>query len=137
MAGDCIFCKIASGAIPALTLFADEAAVAFLDIGPLAPGHTLLIPRAHYSNLSDMPADAAARLASLLPRLVFAVQRATGCTGVNVLQNNGRSAGQIVEHVHIHVIPRTDGDGLGFRWNAGKYGVGQAEALQAQLKAAL
>lgn len=137
MAADCIFCKIAAGQIPATTFFTSDDALAFLDIAPLAPGHALLIPRAHYARLGDMPAEAAAGLAAHLPRLVQAILGATGAAGVNILQNNGRAAGQVVDHVHFHLIPRSEGDRLGYRWNAGKYAPGQADELQRRLLTAL
>jgi histidine triad (HIT) family protein len=134
---DCIFCKIVAGQIPALRVFEDEAVLAFLDVGPLAEGHVLVIPKRHYHRLEDMPADAVADLARHLPRLGRAVMKATSAPGYNVLQNNGREAGQVVGHVHVHIIPRAAGDGLGYRWNASKYPNGRADEVRQQLVAAL
>lgn len=116
---DCVFCKIAAGELPATTVLEDEAAVALMDIRPLAEGHVLLVPRGHFVTLDEMPADAASAMLRHLPALVKAVQAATGCEGVNVLQNNGRVAHQEVLHVHFHVIPRTSGDAWHFNWPAG------------------
>ena len=132
-AADCIFCKIASGEIPSIRIFEDSGALAFLDIGPLSPGHTLLIPKQHYTSLLDVPRDVLTSLASHLPALARAVMKATGASGLNVLQNTGESAGQAVFHLHIHLIPRTEGDGLGYRWNAGTYGEGEAQSLQSKI----
>ena len=134
---NCIFCKIVAGDIPSLKVLETDAALAFLDIGPLAEGHVLLIPRDHHLTLLEMPDDAVAELARLLPRLARAVQAATGADARNILQNNGRASGQEVPHVNIHIIPRRPADGLGYRWNAGTYPQGRAEALQARLGEAL
>ena len=121
---DCIFCRIVAGDIPCAQLLADETAIAFLDIGPLARGHVLLIPREHYVTLDAMPADAAARLLGHLPALASAVRKATGCEGYNVLQSNGPVAHQVVPHVHFHIIPRDPGDEFHFNWPAGSYPAG-------------
>ncbi len=134
---DCIFCKIVAGEIPCAKLLDDEAGVAFLDIGPLARGHVLLIPRGHYVTLDEMPADAAGALLRHLPALAKAVRQVTGCEGFNVLQNNGRIAHQVVQHVHFHVIPRSAGDEFHFNWPGGAYESGQIEALADQIRAAL
>lgn len=130
---DCIFCKIARGLIPALKVWKSEHAVAFLDTGPLADGHTLVIPKNHYRDLRDTPAEVLCSLVTILPRLADAVMRATDATGLNLLQNTGRSSGQAVFHIHFHLIPRTEDDGLGYRWNAGTYGEGGAEAMRSRI----
>ena len=105
-----------------------------MDISPLGEGHVLLIPKAHYATVDQMPADAAAGLLRHLPALVRAVQAATGCQGVNVLQNNGAAAHQAVGHVHFHIIPRNSGDAFHFNWPAGKYPPGKAEELAASIR---
>lgn len=126
---DCIFCKIIAGTIPATKVLDADDAIAFMDIGPVAEGHVLLIPREHYSTVDEMPSELAAAVLRYLPTLVKAVRLATGCEGVNVLQNNGRIAGQIVPHVHFHVIPRTSAGEFRFTWPAGQYAAGKMEAL--------
>jgi len=136
-AADCVFCKIAAGRIPSLKVFEDETTFAFLDIQPLAEGHMLVIPKRHYVCLTGMPAEELAALARHLPRLVRAVMEATGAEGCNVLQNNGRAAGQEVQHVHWHLIPRREGDGLGYRWNASHYAEGRDEQVRARIMAVL
>ena len=97
----------------------------------------LLVPTGHYETLDQMPADEAAAMLQHLPALVRAVQAATGCEGVNVLQNNGRVAHQVVPHVHFHVIPRDSDDAFEFNWPAGKYRDGRmaelAEAIRRHL----
>ncbi|GJQ26900.1 MAG: hydrolase [Phycisphaerae bacterium] len=116
--------------IPSRRIYSDEHCTAFLDIAPLAPGHTLVVPRQHVTNLLDCSADALAAVTRALPRLATALVAATGATGLNLLQNSGASSGQVVMHLHFHLIPRRDGDGLGYRWNAGSYAPGEAESLQ-------
>jgi len=131
---DCIFCKIVEGVIPALRVWESDDCLAFLDVGPLAEGHTLLIPKQHYRDIRDTPAEALASLTRHLPQLADAVLSATGATGLNILQNTGASSGQAVFHLHFHLIPRVASDGLGFRWNAGKYETGRAEAMQSRIR---
>ncbi|MEM6854186.1 MAG: HIT family protein [Planctomycetota bacterium] len=134
-----IFTKIVAGDIPCHRLYEDEHVLAFLDIGPVSRGHCLLIPKTGYVELDDVPADVAAALGQALPRLIAAVKSATGCDGVNVLQNNGSVAGQVVMHVHFHLVPRyTDTDtGLRFDWPAGELSDQDATELQHKITAAL
>lgn len=134
---ECIFCKIAAGEIPATKVLEDHACVAFLDIGPLADGHVLLIPKGHYRTVDQMPADAAGAMLRHVPGLAKAVQNATGCEGLNVLQNNGAIAHQVVQHVHFHLIPRNAGDAFDFNWPAGEYAEGRMEALARAIRTEL
>jgi len=134
---DCIFCKIVSGQIPALRVYEDDHCLAFLDIGPLAQGHTLVIPKEHFEELTDMPAEQVAAIARQLPRLAKAVIEAVSAEGINVLVNQGKVAGQDVPHVHWHIIPRVAEDGLGYRWNASQYPQGQAVQVQHRITQAL
>ena len=136
-APDCIFCRIASGQVPAHTVYQDEHVLGFMDTSPLADGHLLVIPRDHYERITDMPPEAIGRLFAQAGRLGGALLQVTGTEGLNVLQNNGRVAGQAVMHVHVHLIPRREGDGLGYRWSAGQYPPGRAEQLAGAIKAAL
>lgn len=130
---NCIFCKIVRGEVPSLNIWETEEALAFLDIGPLAEGHLLVIPKSHYANLGDMPGSALSRMLELLPKLAGAVRKVTGATGHNILQNDGRVAGQAVDHVHFHIIPRREGDGLGYRWLAGQYKDDRGRTIQEDL----
>ncbi len=123
--------------------------LAFLDLGPLSPGHTLVIPKRHAKRLDDLPDEDAAAVGAVLPRLGRAVCQATGIQAYNVLQNNGEPAGQVVMHVHFHIIPKpTDaprtggtpgspGSGLGIGWPAGKLDDQTAKALVQKITAAL
>lgn len=130
---NCIFCKIVRGEVPSLNVWETEEALAFLDIGPLAEGHLLVIPKPHYANLGDIPGSALSRMLELLPKLAGAVRKVTGATGHNILQNDGRVAGQAVDHVHFHIIPRREGDGLGYRWLAGQYKDDRGRTIQEDL----
>ncbi|MDP6546101.1 MAG: HIT family protein [Phycisphaerae bacterium] len=134
---DCLFCKIVAGEIPATKVLEDEVCVAFMDIGPLAEGHVLLIPKVHAETLDELPSEQAGEMLGNLPALVKAVRAATACQGVNVLQNNGRAAHQEVMHVHFHVIPRNEGDAFGFNWPAGSYAPGRMEELAEAVRSEL
>lgn len=134
---DCIFCKIVAGQIPALKIYENDHVLSFMDIGPLADGHLLVIPKKHYSQLDQMPAEEVGQVAKALPILANAVVSATGAEGYNILQNNGRVAGQLVDHVHFHIIPRVAEDGLGYRWNAKKYPAGKDKEIQQKILAEL
>jgi histidine triad (HIT) family protein len=134
---DCIFCKLVRGEVPSARVLETDRAVAFLDIGPLNPGHVLVVPKEHHESLPEMPDDLAAATAALLPRLCRAVRRATGAEGLNVLTNTGRVAGQSVDHIHWHIIPRHPGDALRWPWPAGRYENDELEAMRARIEAAL
>lgn len=116
---DTIFSKIIAGQIPCHKVYEDAHVFAFLDINPLAPGHTLVIPKEAKPTLDELSDDSAAAIGRVLPRICRAVMKATGATAYNVLQNNGAAAHQVVMHVHFHIIPKMpDGRGLGIGWNA-------------------
>jgi len=132
-----IFDKILSGDIPCHRVYEDEHVLAFLDIGPLSPGHALVIPKERAVQLHELSDASAAALGRVLPRLCRAVVRATGATAYNVLQNNGVAAHQAVMHVHFHVIPKLGDRGLGIDWRAGSLAPEAAETLLAAMRAAL
>ena len=134
---DCIFCKIASLQIPAAVVYENPMLLAFLDINPLAEGHLLVVPKDHYAHLVDVPPAACAELFSSVPTLGRALTDVTGAEGFNVLVNEGRVAGQVVPHVHCHLIPRKPVDDLGYRWNAGKYPPGRDTELADAFREAL
>ena len=131
---NCLFCKIIAGQIPCLRVFQDDAVLAFLDVGPLAEGHLLLVPKEHYLRLEEMPPEAVVAITRHLPFLGRAVMKATGSTAYNVLENNGPEAGQAVPHVHFHVIPRVQGDGVFDHWPSGKYPEGKMEAIASAIR---
>lgn len=106
----CIFCKIVQSKIPASIVLQNKAAVAFLDINPIATGHLLVIPVEHCSTLTDIAPEAMARLAGELPRLSQVVLEASGAVALNLICNSGKEAGQEVPHLHFHLIPRYTDD---------------------------
>ena len=108
-----IFSQIVAGEIPARVVYEDESTMAFLDANPLAPGHTLVIPKAEYERLNDVPEDVATDLYATIHRMVPAVEEAVDADATTVAFNNGEAAGQEVDHVHCHIVPRFDGDGGG------------------------
>ena len=134
---ECIFCKIVAAQVPAHVVFEDQTTIAFLDVGPLAEGHLLLLPREHHAKLSSLPGELAADLGSKIPLLGRALMKVTSAAALNVLCNEGSEAGQVVKHVHFHLIPRRAADQLGYRWNAGSYADGRAAALAAEYQKAI
>jgi histidine triad (HIT) family protein len=118
-------------------VYEDEIVLAFLDIWPLSDGHTLLIPRQHFNNLDDCPAELLGQLAQRLGRIAKAVVSAVQADGYNILCNNGRAAGQLVEHLHFHIIPRKTADGVFDRWPAYKYPQGKINRLAAKIRQTL
>lgn len=117
MIEQCVFCKIVAGEIPANKVFEDENFVAFLDIKPNNLGHTLLIPKKHYKNLFDLPDNLLEKLGKPLQLVAKGVLSGAQATGVNIGMNNGETAGQLVWHAHLHLIPRYKDDGLS-HWQA-------------------
>ncbi|MFN3167083.1 MAG: HIT family protein [Phycisphaeraceae bacterium] len=143
---DCIFCKIIAGEIPCHKLYEDDRVLAFLDIGPLSAGHALVIPKGHYELISEVPPEVAAAMFKIVPGLSKAIMQATGALSWNLLQNNGGAAGQVVGHVHLHIIPRPAGDsrdapiqgnGLPFGWPAGEVNHAEAGKLAQVIQARL
>ncbi|MHC4469704.1 MAG: HIT family protein [Planctomycetota bacterium] len=115
-----IFTKILSGEIPSHKVYEDDLVFAFLDVGPLSRGHTLVIPKEEVATLDRLSDESSAAIGRVLPRIARGVLEATGAVDFNVLQNNGRAAHQFVDHVHFHIIPKfPDGPGLGITWDAG------------------
>jgi histidine triad (HIT) family protein len=112
----CIFCKIVHGEIPSARILESAEAVAFLDIHPVNPGHTLLVPKAHHAHLGELSDAVAAATGLLLPRLCRAITAATGAHGLNVIVNNGLAAGQTIDHCHWHIIPRFHDDSVKWPW---------------------
>ncbi len=106
----CIFCKIARGEIPSYKIYEDENFLAFLDINPINPGHTLVIPKEHYKTITDAPKSVWADLMSLVWEITLKIQQTIDPDGINIVQNNNEQAGQEVPHIHVHIIPRFGGD---------------------------
>ena len=102
----CIFCKIAGKEADATIVYEDLHTLAFLDIHPLNPGHTLVIPKKHYDNMLEMPSEEAGRVFASVSKVMKGVQKASAADGISVGQSNGRAASQEIFHMHVHVIPR-------------------------------
>ena len=132
-ADDCLFCKMVAGQIPVAKIYEDEVVLAFLDIGPLSDGHTLVVPKQHYERLHDCPSELLGDMCSRLGKIAKAVADGMDSEGYNVLCNNGRAAGQVVEHLHFHIIPRNTADGVFDRWPAYKYPEGRIKAIAAKI----
>lgn len=137
MSDGTIFDKILSGEIPSHRVYEDEHVYAFLDINPLAPGHTLVIPRETKAYLHELSDESAAAIGRALPRICRAVLAATGAEHYNVLQNNGTPAHQAVFHVHFHIIPKFPDSGLEIKWPAGSLDAPTANALLEKIHASL
>lgn len=103
---DCIFCKIAAGEIPSSTIYEDEDVRVILDLGPASRGHALILPKEHYDDVCTLDETLAAKLLPLAAKIGQAMKKGLGCAGFNLVQNNGRAAGQTVFHFHMHIIPR-------------------------------
>ncbi len=142
-----IFSKIIRGEIPCHRVYEDAQVLAFLDINPIATGHTLVVPKEPAATLDTLSDDSASAVGRVLPRIARAVLTATGARAFNVLQNNGEAAHQAVMHVHFHIIPKFEaaavggagaiGAGLGIGWPARAIDHGAAAALAARIAATL
>lgn len=130
---DCIFCKIAAGEIPAFRVYEDEDVLAFLDIAPVNHGHILVISKKHYRNLEDIPEEELCVVMKAVKKVGRAVKDGLGAPGYNMSENNDPVAGQIIPHLHFHIIPRRTGDGLQL-WAQGKYEKGEAEDVLSKIK---
>jgi histidine triad (HIT) family protein len=130
----CVFCKMVAGEIPVATVYEDEAVFAFLDIGPISDGHTLVIPRQHCTRIHEGAPDILAEVAARLGKIAQAVMIATEADGYNVLSNNGPAAGQVVDHLHFHIIPRKTGDRVFTEWPSYRYKPGKIETLALKIR---
>ena len=120
MAEECIFCKIVKGELPCSKIYEDEDVLSFLDLFPVNKGHALVIPKKHYENLFDVPEELLAKVSVVMKKVADAVKKGVNADGISIAQNNGKSAGQVVPHIHFHVMPRFKEDGLKL-WPQGKY----------------
>jgi len=127
---DCIFCKIAAGQIPAKIIYSDDDVISFMDINPVARGHVLVVPRNHAEFIWQMAPRDLAAVGMALGRVTGALKEALQPEGLNVLQNNGSVAGQLVAHVHFHLIPRFTGDEFHYKWPAHSVSDDELESLR-------
>lgn len=132
----CLFCKIVRKEIPAEIVYENGLSLAFLDINPVNPGHILVVPKAHHADFASTPAELLGDIAAVAQRLAKAAMEATGAEGFNIGVNNGRAAGQLVDHMHLHVMPRHKGDGHEL-WHGKEYPEGEAAAVAQKIRKAL
>ncbi|MBI2145517.1 HIT family protein [Candidatus Woesearchaeota archaeon] len=109
---DCIFCKIIDGGLPSYKVYEDGKVIAFLDIFPIHSGHVLVVPKKHFVDIFDTPAEELQNIIAAAKKLAPAVMKATKADGINIGMNNRPASGQVVMHTHLHVIPRFKDDGL-------------------------
>ena len=117
---NCVFCNLANGIWDSATLYEDENFRVILDLGPASKGHALILPKAHYANIYEIPEELAAKAIVLAKKMAGIMTEALDCDGFNIVQNNGEAAGQTVFHFHMHLIPRYKDDKAGFGWNTGE-----------------
>jgi len=117
----CLFCSIASGKLESATIFENSEFRVILDKFPSTKGHTLILPKEHHQDIFDLDVEKASKIFALTTVVARAMKTVLNCDGMNILQNNGKAAGQSVAHFHIHLIPRFDNDGLKFAWETKKF----------------
>lgn len=133
---DCLFCKITAKQIPSSAVYEDEDMYAFLDIKPVNPGHVLVVPKKHSEGFHDADEETLKRLIVVTQKIARAVTAAMGTTGFNLEQNNGAIAGQVIPHLHFHIVPRRPDDGLK-HWPGTSYAEGEADAVAEKIRGAL
>lgn len=130
---DCIFCKIITAEIPSHKVYEDDFGIAFLDIAPVKPGHVLVLPKKHLPTIEEASADDLAATIAIVKKIGKAIKGGLAVAGYNLALNNGPGTGQIVPHLHFHLIPRTPGDGLR-SWPQGQYLPGEVEAVAEKIR---
>jgi histidine triad (HIT) family protein len=133
---NCLFCKIVRKEIPAEVVYENGKTIAFLDIKPVNPGHVLVVPKEHHPDFASTPADQLGDIAAVAQKVAKAAMAALGAPGFNIGVNNGRAAGQLVDHMHLHVMPRFEGDGREL-WHGEAYPEGEMGRVAERLRAAL
>lgn len=130
---DCIFCRIVAGEIPAEKIYEDDHTIVFLDIAPCNPGHSLVIAKEHYENMEATPEELLYKIISAVKKVGVALKKGLGVEGYNIHVNNDPIAGQVVPHLHFHVIPRVAGDEHKL-WKQGMYQEGEMQAVAQKIK---
>lgn len=134
MKDNCIFCKIIQGEIPSNTVYEDANFKAILDISPANKGHVIILAKKHVENVFEIEDSLAEKVFPVVSKVAKAVKKTLNCDGINILQNNGTAAGQTVFHIHIHIIPRYDGDNELLAWNPKSYEDGEAAKLAQEIQ---
>ncbi|MFW9938885.1 MAG: HIT family protein [Candidatus Thorarchaeota archaeon] len=107
---DCVFCQIIERQIPSKIFFENDYNLAFLDIYPVSKGHSIVIPKNHYANLEEIPDEELSRLYRDIKKIARLIHKKLNLDGYNILQNNFKAAGQVINHFHVHIIPRNEND---------------------------
>jgi len=131
---ECVFCKIIKNEIPCTKLFENKKVLAFLDINPATKGHALIIPKAHYENIYEIPENDLKEVISVVKKIAIAAKKALNAKGINILQSNERVAGQVVFHLHFHVFPRFEDDGQSFKWKHFNYKENEAKEIAEKIR---
>ncbi len=135
---NCIFCRIVEGRIPAAKVYEDEGTVAFLDIAPATKGHCLVVPKKHAATIEEAAPETLAAMMGAAKRVARAISSAQGNAAYNIVVNNGKDAGQIVQHVHLHILPRLANDHFIIDWERAKkhapYGAGEMARVQQDIR---
>lgn len=131
---NCVFCKIVKLETPSQRVYEDDKHIAFLDINPVNAGHTLIIPREHYESIEDTPDEVLADMLKLAKKIGPAIQKAMKADAYNLTINNGHAAGQVIDHIHIHLIPRLENDGFRAWHGRERYDEGQMGATAKKIK---
>ena len=134
---NCIFCKIAKGEIPSETIYEDSSFRVILDLGPASKGHALILPKKHYKDICDLDVETAEKVLPLAKKMGAAMKASLGCSGFNVVQNNGKEAGQTVFHFHVHLIPRYEKGPDMVSWIPGKASPEELAQTGAAIRSAL
>ncbi len=134
---DCIFCAIVAGEIPAIKVYEDEEVLAFMDIAPANPGHTLVIPKQHYRNIFDMPTEIGSKIMQAAILIANAIRTALKPDGLNLFQSNEAAGFQTVFHFHLHLIPRWEGDPLRLPWRPSEGDTEEIGNIAAKIRDAL
>ena len=134
MEQECIFCKIIAGQLPSSRIYEDGKTLAVLDIFPACPGHALVIPKEHHSDVFDTPDETLKSLALASKKVAARLRQVLGVDSVNLINNSGAAAGQVVFHMHVHVVPRSKGDGLDFKLNREKADSSYLSEMSAKLR---
>jgi len=131
--GDCIFCKIVNGDLPSHRVYEDEDTLAFLDINPTSYGHTLVVPKKHFVNMEDVPEEELKKVILIVKRIGQKLKDGLKVESYNICVNNDEEAGQLIPHLHFHLVPRYKNDGLK-PWPQSPYPEGKAEEVLSKIK---
>ncbi len=134
---ECVFCNIINGKIPAEKVFENKSFIAILDIFPANKGHTLVVPKKHVEKMMDMDDKEIGEMTVVAKKIAKALKEALSAGGINFISNNGKLSGQLIDHAHLHVIPRFSGDKIDFGWNPKKYEKNEIKEMGQKLRSTI